>query len=137
MPNVNDLKTSKYLKKEDVDPERIVTIKSYSQENVALETQSPEMKYILHFNELPKPLVLNYTNGQLIQQIVGSGDFDHWVGKQICLYNDPTVSFGGKITGGIRAKAAASPQPAQNQGGIHVNPNLDNAPPDGVDDLPF
>jgi hypothetical protein len=106
-PNVNDLKDSRFLAKCDVEPDILVTITGYEETNVALESQAPEMKWTLRFKELPKPLVLNSTNGQLIQAITGSGDFDDWIGKQVVLYNDKTVSFAGKITGGIRIKAPA------------------------------
>lgn len=105
MPNVNDLKQSKFLTKNDVEPDILVTIKSYEQVNVALETQAPEEKYVLSFEELEKPLVLNMTNGMLIAAITGSEDFDAWIGKKVVLYNDRTVSFAGKITGGIRVRA--------------------------------
>jgi hypothetical protein len=105
MPNVNDLKSSKFLTKHDVEPPILVTIKSYESLNVAMESQSEEVKWCLNFNEVDKPLVLNMTNGQLISAIIGSGDFDHWIGKEIVLYNDRTVMFAGKLTGGIRVRA--------------------------------
>ena len=104
MANVNDLKSSKFLTKHDVDPPITVTIKSYEESNVAMESQKPELKWILYFNELEKPLVLNSTNGQRIQIVTGSGEFKDWIGKKIILYNDKTVSFAGQITGGIRVQ---------------------------------
>lgn len=111
-PNVNDLKDSRFLTKNDVEPEVLATIKSYKEMNVAMESQAPEVKWTLMFHELPKPLVLNSTNGQFVQAITGSGDFDDWLGKQVVLYNDKTVSFAGKITGGIRIKAPSNiPEP--------------------------
>ncbi len=108
MPKVSDLKDSRFLKKEDVEPDVLVTIKKYEKMNVALESVAPEEKFVLYFEELPKPLVLNSTNGQLIEMITGSDDFDDWIGKQIVLYNDKTVSFAGKITGGIRVRPIKS-----------------------------
>ncbi len=105
MPSVNDLKSSKFLTKNDVEPAKLVTITGYKQMNVAMESDTPEEKYTLTFKEFEKPLVLNMTNGQLIAAIVGSEDFDDWIGKQIVLYNDKTVSFAGRITGGIRIRA--------------------------------
>lgn len=104
MPNVNDLKSSKFLTKFDVDPALEVTIKSYEEVNVAMESQAPELKWTLSFHELDKPLVLNNTNGQLLMAITGSGEFDAWIGKKIVLYNDKTVMFAGKLTGGIRIR---------------------------------
>ncbi len=104
-PTVNDLKDSKFLKKEDVDPAVLVTIAGWDKVNVAMESQAEELKYVLTFQELPKPLVLNITNGMSIQDIAGTDDFDEWVGKKIVLFNDPNVSFAGKRTGGIRVRA--------------------------------
>lgn len=110
MPNVNDLKTSKFLTKHDVEPPILVTIKSYEAMNVAMESQAEEIKWCLLFNEVDKPLVLNMTNGQLISAITGSGDFNHWIGKEIVLFNDKTVMFAGQLTGGIRVRASKGGQ---------------------------
>ncbi len=116
--NVNDMKESKYLKKEDVMPDKLVTIRSISQENLAMNDQPEELKYVMFFNEnlaadgSNKPIVLNWTNIQLCAQATGSEDTDEWPGKQVVLYNDPNVSFGGNLTGGIRIRAAKG-QPKQ------------------------
>ena len=101
---ISQLSEGKYLKKDDVEPPIKVKIESISQENLAQEGQPVEMKYVLHFTE-GKPLVLNMTNGQLISIALGSEETDDWVGSEIVLFNDPSVSFGGKLTGGVRARA--------------------------------
>ena len=31
---------------------------------------------------------------------------DDWIGKEVILYVDPNVSYGGKVTGGLRLKSA-------------------------------
>ena len=108
--NVNELKNSKYLKKEDVDPAVKVTIKSCEMQNVALESQHPEEKWVMFFEEFDKPLVLNSTNGQAIANICKSPESDDWIGSVIVLYNDPNVGFQGKITGGIRVRAVKTKQ---------------------------
>lgn len=113
MPNINDLKQSKFLTKADVDPPVLVTIRGWEQVNVAMEGAPPDLKYALHFNELDKPMVLNSTNGQIIAAVTGSQEFDDWTGRKIVLYNDPNISFAGKLTGGIRCRAPKNqPQPA-------------------------
>lgn len=112
MPNVNELKKSKFLKQQDVEPAILCTISGYEQVSVAQEGAEPEMKYALMFNEVEKPLVLNSTNGQIIAAFTGSGEFDDWIGKQVVLYFDPNVSFGGKLTGGIRCRAPKKPAAA-------------------------
>ncbi len=50
-------------------------------------------------------MVLNNTNAQIIAMILKSEETDDWIGKQIVLYDDPNVSFGGKLVGGIRVRA--------------------------------
>jgi hypothetical protein len=112
MPNINDLKQSKFLTKADVIPPVLVTVRSYEQVNVAKEGVEPELKWALHFDELDKPMVLNSTNGQIIAAITGAEDFDGWTGTKIVLFNDPNISFGGKLTGGIRCRAPKTSAPA-------------------------
>lgn len=77
-----------------------------------------ELKWALHFSELEKPLILNQTNGALIQAITGSPESDDWIGKKIVLYSDATIMFAGRVVGGIRVrapkgKAATQPAPLQ------------------------
>jgi hypothetical protein len=112
MASVNDLKSSKFLKKEDVGEGALVTIRKVTQENVAKEGAPEELKWCLHFDEFDKPLVLNSTNGQIIGKVTGIEDEIEvgWVGKKIVLYDDPNVSFAGKITGGIRVRAPKTQQ---------------------------
>lgn len=105
MPTIHDLKNSQFLTKEDVDPAVKATIKSYELMDVSMENESRKDKYVLHFEELDKPMVLNVTNGSLIAAITGSEDFDGWIGQTIVLYNDKSIMFQGKITGGIRVRA--------------------------------
>lgn len=105
MPNISEMRESKFLKKEDVGAGALLTIESCQQHNVAKDGADPEMKWTLSFSEVDKPLVLNSTNIQLCAKICGSPDTDHWVGKKIVLYNDPNVSYQGKLIGGIRVRA--------------------------------
>lgn len=105
MPKIGEMIESKFLKKEDVDPPVLVTIDRVAQNNVAMQGADPEMKWCLYFAELDKPMVLNSTNIHLAGQACASDDTDEWMGKKIVLYNDPNVSFAGKLTGGIRIRA--------------------------------
>lgn len=105
--HISALRESNYLQKHDVEPPVLVTIKGdLTKENLAKEGDPTDEKWIIHFKELDKPLVLNSTNGQLIAMATGSENSEDWNGKQIVLYNDPNVSFQGKLTGGIRVRAA-------------------------------
>lgn len=135
MPNVNDLKSSKFLTKEDVEPPVIVTIKRYEELNVEMENEPERKKWVLWFEELDKPLVLNMTNGQRIEYLTGSGEFDAWIGKKITLYNDKTVSFGGKLTGGIRVYVAPPTiptNPSSAKPTYKTNPDFVGNGPEGI-----
>lgn len=118
--NIAGLKQSKFLTRADVGKGILATIREVFQENVAKEGAPEELRWCLSFDEYEKPMVLNSTNGQLIAQIIKSDETDNWKGHKIVLYDDPSVSFGGKLVGGIRvraprnqpAKPAAAPAPA-------------------------
>lgn len=104
--HVSSLKESRFLKRSDVGSGTLMTIRKLTQENVAKEGVEPEMKWCLHFDESDKPLVLNSTNAQLIAVITQEEDTDNWTDHKIVLYDDPSISFGGKLVGGIRIRAA-------------------------------
>jgi len=136
--NISQLKESKFLKKEDVGPGMLLTIASVSQENVAKEGAEQELKWVLHFQESEKPMVLNSTNGQLIAKITGSDETDDWQGHKVVLYEDPNISFAGKIVGGIRVRAPRGPakaMPNSTQPQPKRQPLNEGAEP--ADDVPF
>lgn len=105
MPNISTMKASRFLKRDDVGKGTLVTIDSVSQENIAKEGAPEELKWCVHFREIDKPMVANFTNLQLIARACGSEESEDWEGKQVVLYDDPNVSFGGKLVGGIRVRA--------------------------------
>ena len=128
MPKVSEMRESKFLKQSDVGAGMLFTITGCHQHNVAVSGADPEMKWCLAFHEADKPLVLNQTNAQLCAQIFGSDDTDDWTGKKVVLYTDPSITYGGKLVGGIRVRAPkpqtkAKPAPA--------------VVPDDVDDDPI
>lgn len=113
MPKTAEMKDSKFLKQTDVGRGALLTVDGCTQHNVAMQGADPEMKWCLSFNETDKPLVLNSTNIQLCEKIFESDDTDHWKGKRLVLYTDPTISYGGKVVGGIRVRAPRIGQPAR------------------------
>lgn len=98
--------------------------------NVAVEGADPEYKWTMSFQETDKPMVLNSTNIQLCAKACDSEDTDDWIGKKVVLYDDPNVSFAGKLTGGIRIRAPRNQQPAP-------TPKPSGAFADMADDIPF
>lgn len=129
--NVNDMtfdqlvpSKSKYLTKDDVGEDGVIlTIKGFRMETLESD-DGDEDKMVLHFMEDVKPMVLNRTNAQLVGVATGAKVAGEAKGKQIVVYNDPTVSFGGKITGGLRIKkVSGAPKQAATAG---------NDPDDGI-----
>lgn len=137
MPRIHEMIESRFLKKEDAGDGVLVTINGVEQMNVAPADKPEELKWVCHFKELDKPMVLNSTNIQLFAAVCGSDDSDDWGGHKVVLYNDPTISFGGKITGGIRVRkprAQAKPTPAAETARANAKPG---SLADLEDDIPF
>ena len=113
---------SHYLQKGDVtEAGRILTVAGIGSAELDNDGK-PEIKHILKFAEDCKPMVLNVTNRELLKQVTGATTVGQLKGKRITVYNDPSVMFGGRMTGGLRIKAA--PEPV----------NQDSKP---NDDIPF
>lgn len=103
MALVKNMIQSKYLRKEDVPDDETYTIKGVRQDNLAKEGQPDEMRWVMGFQEVNKPMVLNITSIRVLEQAFG-GDTDHWRGNKVIVYTDPNVSFGGKVVGGLRLR---------------------------------
>jgi len=96
---------SRFLKKEDFPRPAIMTIARFEQENVAREDQEEDNKWVVFFAESDKGLVLGPTNLQLLKIATGVNGPDEAISKKVTVYVDPTVSFGGKVVGGLRIRA--------------------------------
>lgn len=108
---VSEMLPSRFLKKEDCPAPVLVTIANITEE--VMDKDTGETKWTMHFQEFDKPLALNSTNIQLAAAICGSDDTDDWFGKQVVLYNDPSIMFAGKITGGLRLRQPKNQKPAK------------------------
>jgi hypothetical protein len=125
MPKVSEMITSKYLRKEDFDEDQVCTIKGVTQENLGKDGQS-EMRWIIHFRERDKGMVLNVTSIRVLEVAYGD-DTDKWVGNKVMVYVDPNVSFGGKVVGGLRLRTPKKQS---------VKAPIATQPPN-EDDIPF
>ena len=127
MAKISEMLPSSYLKQSDFDENGlIVTVARVDNKNVAKEDEPPEHKWIVYFNEYEKGMVLNSTNIQALAKACNSDDTDDWAGKEVVVYVDPTVGYGGKVTGGLRIKRYAQPQaPVRSQ----PKPAQTEAPP--------
>lgn len=114
MPTVREMFPSRFLCKEDVGEGLILTIRDIRQIDVAGESEQPEFRWAIDFVESERPMILNHTNAIAIKGIFHSADTSKWIGRQIELYEDPTVTiqvpiggvFRQVIVGGIRIRPA-------------------------------
>jgi len=88
--HISKMSNSKFIKKDDVETPVLVTISKIEQQNVAMDNEPPDMKWTMYFSDYEKP---------------NSEDTDGWIGKNIVLFNDPTIMYAGKVTGGVRIRA--------------------------------
>ena len=113
MPKISDMLPSSYLKQADIDKPYIVTVKKLEHKNVARDDDAEEKKWLIHFAEFDRPMVLNSTNIQLMAKACHSDDTDDWIGKEVIVYTDPNISFGGKVVGGLRIRMHQEEKPAK------------------------
>jgi hypothetical protein len=108
MPKVSEMIVSKFLRKDDVDDEIIVSIKTVKLED--MHGDAGEHRWVLYFNGLQKGLVLNTTTIRVLEKAFGQ-DSDDWALKKVTLYVDPNVAFKGQVVGGLRLRPM-KPKPA-------------------------
>ena len=111
MPHVSKMYASTFLKASDLlvgddYSELEMTIASVGQQEMP---NDGSRKWVAHFKEQEKGLVLNTTNIHKLEDLCGSHT-DHWTGKRVRLYAAP-VSFRGEEMMAVRIKAA---KPAAN-----------------------
>ncbi len=105
MPRISQMFESRFLRQSDIAGELSVTIAKIEKVNIARDDEPAEYKWAARFEELAKPLVLNVTNIQLLAKACGSDDSDAWTGRKVMLYVDHSISFQGKVVGGLRVRA--------------------------------
>ena len=97
-----------WLKAADLDyGSRVVQIESAGFEEVGEEK---ERKLVLQFVNEPKGLVLNKTNTDMIEAILGEPKVEKWLGMAIELYVDK-VPFRGRIYDAIRVRTVRDAAP--------------------------
>jgi hypothetical protein len=101
----------KYLSKEDVEPPVRAQIDNVKRVTMPdLDSGSDVERNVMEFiDKRTKPFILNSTVWDICELAFGP-DSDDWTGKWVELFVDPTVSFRGKRTGGVRIRAL-TPEP--------------------------
>ena len=101
---------SRYLKAVELKGRDVpITIDCISKEELLKrDKKGNEEKWVLHFRESDKLLILNVTNARTITELYGNAK--GWTGKRITLY--PTTCRGerGKIVACVRVRDRAPPE---------------------------
>ena len=113
-PSTRCMSNSRFLSKGDVGEDGVVlTIARFSEEDVQTGDDDFESKTVMHFEGSTKPMILNRTNAQLLGVATGVRTVGEAIGRQIVVFADPTIAFGGRVVGGLRIrKAPGSPRTA-------------------------
>lgn len=134
--NVNDMFPSSYLKASDLQGRaRLLTISGVQQEEIA----ASETKWVVHFGNAQKGMVLNPTNGRTLAGLFGP-ESNGWTGKEIELFPQK-VPFKGQMVDSIRVRLPVPPaQPAAPQQPRAAQPQQSPAgvpPVDTGEDAPW
>ena len=89
--------------------EKLVTISGVTREKVNGADGKSELCTVVHFAENEKPMILNATNGKMIQKIAGSGYIERWAGVRILLHVESVKAF-GDIVEAVRVMKKKPPQ---------------------------
>jgi hypothetical protein len=109
---------SKYLGTVDLGTRKIrARIQRVRKQELTDKNGQKRMKFIIFFDALDKPLVLNSTNKDVLVDDLGRVP-GKWEGASVGVFVDPSVVFAGKRTGGVRlrvfepARTAKATKPA-------------------------
>ena len=97
--------SGQFLKQSDFDRDPALTFTIASAEKKAFEAKNgrpAESKWVVTF-EGDRCLGLNKTNLALLAKWFGKKP-SAWTGKQITVYRDESISFGGRLVGGLRVR---------------------------------
>lgn len=114
--NLREAFAGRWMSSRDIDQEddTILTIKEVYEhpdldengEPITDDNGKPKLVKSIAFEEVGQLLWLNKLNGRRIVALFGDKR-EKWVGKQIAIYFDPEVEYGGRTVGGIRIRARA------------------------------
>jgi len=96
---------SRFLTQEDLFSEKALTITGVVEKDLSFGGD-PSFSWVMTFEEMKKPLILNYPLALIATKVLGSVRTEDWIGGRVCLYWDPYVYYSGRLTGAIRLRAA-------------------------------
>lgn len=109
MPTIQQMFPSKFLTQEDVIREMSLTIAGVAERDISSGGE-PSFSWVMNFEEIKKPLVLNYPLALIVAKTLASTRSEDWIGRAVVLYWDPYVYYNGRLTGAIRLKAIDKPR---------------------------
>lgn len=95
---------SKYLKHQDLDGQEVVVTISHVTQEMLEQNGSKIKRWVVHFQELDKGLVLNSTNGKTLCKVLNTDEMDNWKGQRVTLYEKDDVEFQGELVSAIRVR---------------------------------
>lgn len=108
LTHIRKLQDNNYLGEWDLPADNegklIMTIKEVKNAEVIGANKVKQIKPLIYFKELPKPLILNATNRKAITAALQSPYIEHWIGKKIELYRLKSLKAFGEILDAVRVK---------------------------------
>lgn len=95
-----------YLGSYSLDGKRevVVSIKGVGAAKVTGQNGRKEDCFVVHYNEMDKPMILNRTNAKAIEKVAGSGLVEDWVGVRVTLYVEKGVKAFGDVVDALRVR---------------------------------
>jgi len=87
----------KYLQAAELETPMLATIKSITNESIGMG-DAAEMKPVCHWEEDIKGVVLNLTRAEVLADLAGSEDMDHWPGAKVLIQKGTTRYQGKKVS---------------------------------------
>jgi len=91
---------------------KTLTIASVNREEVTGPDGKKEECTIVHWRENEKPMILNATNGKMIQKHAGTPYIEQWAGVRLDLTVEKVKAF-GEVVEAVRVKKTKPEQPQQ------------------------
>ena len=95
-----------YLGSYSLDGKRevVVSIKGVGSAKVTGQNGRKEDCFVVYYNEMDKPMILNRTNAKAIEKVAGSGLVEDWVGARVTLYVEKGVKAFGETVDALRIR---------------------------------
>ncbi len=84
--------------------EMVVSIKGVGSAKVTGQNGRKEDCFVVYYNEMDKPMILNRTNAKAIEKVASSGLVEDWVGVRVTLYVEKGVKAFGDVVDALRIR---------------------------------